>query len=180
MKERDLGSWLLPQPIEKHKYIPIPRIKRNIEIPFGYCIDETDETLLQPIPKELDALAMAKRYLLKYPSTQVAAWLTKQTGRKITSDGLRKRVRAEVQRRKRRGFYRALAERYKKALKSAALYEDRLGEAEQTGWFYESFYQSLSRDWDGNEGDSSSTESGSREHHLQAQSGASDSVSSGL
>lgn len=149
MKERELGSWILPQPIEKHKYVAIPRLKKNIEIPFGYCIDETDDTLLQPIPKELDALEEAKKYLKKYSYTEVAAWLSKQTGRRISRDGLSKRVKSEVSRRRRRGFYRALAERYKKALQSAEKYEDRLGEAEQTGWFYETFYQSLSRDWDG-------------------------------
>jgi hypothetical protein len=149
MREPDLGSWILPQPIQKRKYVAIPRLKKNVEIPFGYYVDEIDNTLLQPIPKELDALEQAKKYLKTYSYTEVSAWLTKQTGRKISRDGLSKRLKGEVARRKKRGFYRALAERYKKALQSAAKYEERLGQAEQTGWFYETFYQSLSRDWEG-------------------------------
>lgn len=148
MKERELGSWILPQPIEKERYVAIPRLSKHTEIPFGYKIDEEDDMLLQPITKELDALEMAKKYLKQYPATQVSAWLTKQTGRSIKAESLRRRINNEIARNKRHAFYRSLAERYKKALQKAAQYEERLSKSEQTGWFEGSFYQSISRDWE--------------------------------
>jgi hypothetical protein len=148
MKERNIGSWILPQPIEKERYVAIPRLNKNTEIPFGYKIDEEDEMLLQPIPKELEALELAKKYLKQYPATEVSAWLTKQTGRSIRADSLRKRIKNEIVRNRRHAFYRSLAERYKKALQKAAQYEERLSKSEQTGWFEGSFYQSLRDEWE--------------------------------
>jgi hypothetical protein len=155
MKERDIGSWILPQPIEKEKYVPIPRLSRHTEIPFGYRVDDEDDMLLQPIPKELEALEMAKKYLKQYSATAVSAWLTKQTGRSIKAGSLRNRIKNEVDRKKRHAYYRSLAERYKKALQKAAQYEERLSKSEQTGWFEGSFYQSLSSAWESG-GDNSS------------------------
>lgn len=148
MKERELGSWILPQPIQKERYVAIPRISRNVEIPFGYRIDEEDDMLLQPIPKELDALEMAKKYLKQYPATEVSAWLTKQTGRTIHATSLRKRFAKEIDRNRRHAYYRSLAEKYKEALKKAEKYEERLSKTEQTGWFEGSFYQSLRSEWE--------------------------------
>lgn len=147
MKERELGNWILPQPIEK-PYVKIPRHRKTTETPFGYKVDEEDDSLLVPITLELDTLELAKKHLKKYTYKDVAAWLSKQTGRSITPEGLRKRVVMEIERGRRRAYYRSLAERYKKALQRAAAYEERLGKADRTGWFEEDFYQSLSRSAD--------------------------------
>ena len=147
MSDRDLGSWILPQPIEK-PYVKIPRHRKTTNVPFGYKVDEEDEHLLVPIPLELDTLELAKKYLKIYTYKDLAAWLSKQTGRMIGPEVLRQRVCLELERGRRRAYYRSLAERYKKALQRAAAYEERLGKTDRTGWFEEDFYQSLSRSTD--------------------------------
>lgn len=143
MSDRDLGSWILPQPLTK-PYVSIPAYRKNIAPPFGYELDD-DPEWLRPIPLQLELLEKAKKYLKKYSYREVAAWLSKQSGRRITTAGLRKRIMSEISRGQRRAYYRSLAERYKKALQRAAAYEERIGKTDRTGWFEEDFYQSLDR-----------------------------------
>ena len=92
--DRSLGKWKLPQPTdlkdeEQKEWIQIPRIARTI--PFGYKINEEDSELLDPIPYELEAIELARKYVNQYSYRQVANWLTKKTGRDISHTGLRKR-----------------------------------------------------------------------------------------
>ena len=84
---RSLGKWKLPQPTdlkneEQTEWIQIPRIARII--PFGYKINEEDKDLLDPIPYELEALELARKYIKQYSLRQVANWLTNKTGRDIS------------------------------------------------------------------------------------------------
>jgi hypothetical protein len=144
VSERDLGAWILPQPKEKETYVPIPKIRNTI--PFGYRQDETDPLLLQPIPKELEALELAKKHLKQYSSRQVAAWLTTTTGRPISHVGLLKRIKTERKHGRKSATYRNLARRLKKALEQAERYEEkckRLGREDQTNFFESETYTKL-------------------------------------
>lgn len=131
--ERDLGMWLLPQPPDTKEYVSIPRPVFGKTIPFGYEISEEDNRVLSPIPQQLEALAKAKEFLKRYSSRQVAAWLTKQTGRSISHAGLLKRVRYELPHHRKALYYRGLARRYAQALKRATTYEERYTEALKLG-----------------------------------------------
>ena len=92
---RSLGKWKLPQPTDlkddtQTEWIQIPRIARIV--PFGYRTNKDDTNLLDPIPYELEALELARKYVNQYSYRQVANWLTKKTGRDISHVGLRKRL----------------------------------------------------------------------------------------
>jgi hypothetical protein len=130
--DRDLGNWLLPQPPTK-EYVSIPKPTFGSTIPFGYVVNGHDNMLLDPVPSELEALEKAKEFLKRYPSRQVAAWLTKQTGRSITHAGLLKRVKYELPHRRKSLYYRRLAQRYAEAIKRATEYEERYNKALKLG-----------------------------------------------
>jgi len=68
--------------------------RKTSTIPFGYKLDENKKTLL-PIPEELEAYTKAKNYLQSCSYREVASWLTATTGRKISAQGLRKKVLGE-------------------------------------------------------------------------------------
>ena len=90
-KERPLQSeyWMLPKvPFKVKLWQRIPRTSNYI--PFGYEVDPDDEEWLNPIPKELELLELAKKHLKQYSFRQVSAWLTTQSGKSITHDGLKK------------------------------------------------------------------------------------------
>lgn len=144
---RDLGSWILPQPLDRSKYVAIPRLVNARVVPFGYRVDDEDGSLLQPIPKELDALELAKRYVKQYSYKSVAAWLSKETGRNISEDGLRQRIRREQERGNRHNYYRSLARKYKEALQACERYEERLGKEEKSSFFASDYYVSLKDGW---------------------------------
>lgn len=141
--ERDLGSWILPQPLDDKVWVSIPRHPGSRFIPFGYKESETDPEMLDPIPLELEALEKAKKYLKQYSFARVSAWLTKTTGREITRDGLNKRIKGEIERKRKATYYRNLARRIYKALEKAKAYEERLGKEGDTTFFYSDFYTSL-------------------------------------
>lgn len=157
MSERDLGAWILPQPRDKETYVAIPKIGRTI--PFGYKQDETDPDLLQPIPAELEALEKAKKHLKQYPSRQVAAWLTKVSGREISHVGLLKRIKSERKHGYKSTTYRNLARRLQKALEQAQRYEKRLGKEDQTGYFESESYSKLTQYIDSKLGGDTATDS---------------------
>ena len=68
--------------------------RKSSTIPFGYKLDEDTKTLL-PIPEELEAYRKAKDYLESCSYREVATWLSATTGRKISPQGLRKKVLGE-------------------------------------------------------------------------------------
>jgi hypothetical protein len=126
--ERDLGAWILPQPPEKNQWVSIPKHPGAArKVPFGYKENEEDPDWLDPIPFELEALEKARQYLKQYSYEKVAHWLSKTTGRTITKDGLNKRFKYEVNRRRKATYYRNLARRLYKALSQAKVYEERTG-----------------------------------------------------
>jgi|TARA_R110000803_G_scaffold33019_3_gene72463 hypothetical protein len=59
-------------------------------IPFGYKIDDIDESLLIPVEEELNALKEAEKYLQNCSYKEVAEWIMRKTNRKVTGMGLRK------------------------------------------------------------------------------------------
>jgi len=127
-KEREsLGYWMLPKPDFKVKrWERIPRLTH--QIPFGYEIDPEDEDWLKPISKELELLELAKKHLKQYSYREVAAWLSTQSGRRISHSGLRKRIDVERKRKSLAAIKRKLTERYKKALKQYEILEkERVG-----------------------------------------------------
>ena len=129
--DRSLGKWKLPQPTdlkdeEQKEWIQIPRIARII--PFGYKVNETDKELLDPIPYELEALELARKYIKQYSLRQVANWLTTKTGRDISHIGLRKRLLHERQRKnKARTLKRWSAYAEKAIQKAKDIEESRTG-----------------------------------------------------
>lgn len=110
---------LLPEPdmSEENPWRKIVMLGRTA--PFGYMEDPEEPGILLPIPKELELLEQAKRYLKQYGSRPVAAWLSEQSGRHISHAGLLKRIKSEKKRLKDAQVQRYLAERYKEALAKA-------------------------------------------------------------
>ena len=128
---RSLGKWKLPQPTdlkdeEQKEWIQIPRIARIV--PFGYKVNKEDNDLLDPIPYELEALELARKYVNQYSYRQVANWLTKKTGRDISHVGLRKRLMHERQRKNQARTLRKWSEYAEKAIQKAkTIQEERTG-----------------------------------------------------
>ena len=129
--DRSLGKWKLPQPTdlkdeEQKEWIQIPRIARTI--PFGYKINEEDSELLDPIPYELEAIELARKYVNQYSYRQVANWLTKKKGRDISHTGLRKRLIHERHRKNKARTLRKWSEYAEKAIQKAKeIEEGRVG-----------------------------------------------------
>lgn len=132
MNRNSIGRWLLPQPVDAVKnnnWIPVPSLSKGHykTVPFGYKPNPDNPDLYEPIPEQLAALEEAKKYLKRYPSRQVAAWLTKITGRSISHEGLLKRLRYEQYNQSKVSTLRAWARKYKKAILLAEKYDKRLG-----------------------------------------------------
>tara|TARA_A100000172_G_scaffold70670_1_gene51109 strand:- start:132 stop:533 length:402 start_codon:yes stop_codon:yes gene_type:complete len=128
---RSLGKWKLPQPTDlkdedQQEWVKIPRIARIV--PFGYKINEEDQDLLDPIPYELEAIELARKYIKQYSYREIANWLTKKTGREISHVGLRKRLMHEQQRKNKARTLRKWSEYAQKAIEKAkAIEEERTG-----------------------------------------------------
>ena len=125
--DRSLGKWKLPQPTdlkdeEFKDWIQIPRIARTI--PFGYKVNEEDTDLLDPIPYELEAIELARKYIKQYSYREVANWLTTKTGRDISHVGLRKRLMHEQQRKNKARTLKSWTEWAEKAIQKAKAYEE--------------------------------------------------------
>jgi hypothetical protein len=61
-QKTDLGYWMLPKPNNIKSWERVPRLTKR-SVPFGYEIDPEDDTWLNPIPKELELLGLAKKDL---------------------------------------------------------------------------------------------------------------------
>ena len=117
----DLGYWMLPKPKKLRHWERIPRLVKFV--PFGYEIDPNDDRWLNPIEKELELLELAKKHVKQYSLRQVAAWLTTQSGRSITHDGLKKRLDVERKRKRITTIKRQYAKRLEKALRQIEILE---------------------------------------------------------
>ena len=117
---RSLGKWKLPQPAdikEDNEWVSIPRIARTI--PLGYKLNKEDSDLLDPIPYELEAIELARKYINQYSYREVANWLTSKTDRTISHVGLRKRLMNERRRKDKAKSIRQWAEYAEKAIAKA-------------------------------------------------------------
>lgn len=61
-------------------------------LPWGYRVDPDDKFFLEPIPAQLLALKEAKKYLKTCSYREVAVWLSRVTGRKISHVALYKMI----------------------------------------------------------------------------------------
>lgn len=104
-------------------YIPIVRIGRTI--PFGYRQDPEDPDVLLPIESELKLFEQAKEHLKRYSYRDVAAWLSEESGRYISHQGLVDRIKSEQKRRRTGTIQRQLIQRLKEAIKKAERIEAR-------------------------------------------------------
>ena len=107
-QKTDLGYWMLPKPSNMKSWERVPRLSKR-SVPFGYEIDPEDDSWLKPIVKELELLLLAKKHLKQYSYREVSAWLTTQSGRRITHDGLKKRIDVERRRKSLAAIKRKLA-----------------------------------------------------------------------
>ena len=104
-----------------------PVVRRGRVIPFGYSQDPDDAFVLQPIPDELEALELAKKYLKEYSYREVTEWLTKTTGRYISHVGLKKRVDIERKRENTAAAARRFEEEARQAAEKARSLEAGVG-----------------------------------------------------
>jgi len=126
MTTRTNKEWVLPAPPkEGEDWLPVVRIGRTI--PFGYRQDPEDRDILLPINKELDLLEKAKKLIKKYSYQEVSNWLTQQSGRYISRDGLRKRIQIESKRQRKAANARLYAERAAKAASKAEKLSQGIG-----------------------------------------------------
>ncbi len=124
-----MNEWKLPAPPKgnEKKYLPLVKISRTI--PFGYERDPEDEDIIIPIVHELEALEQAKIFLTEYSYREVADWLSTHTGKYISHEGLRKRVKIESKRKREASVARFYAQRYKEAKEKAEKLDARVGGA---------------------------------------------------
>ena len=124
----DIGYWELPKPPkgkEKEWHTVVRLGNTNKGIPYGYKVCYDNDALLEPIPHELEALELAKRHLKQYAYREVAIWLTKQTDRYISGEGLRKRITIEQKRKRTASIKRNLARRLKETLEEIQKLEEK-------------------------------------------------------
>jgi len=107
-EKAELGYWMLPKPNNIKSWERVPRLTKR-SVPFGYKIDTEDHSWLMPISRELELLELAKKHLKQYSYREVSAWLTTQSGRSITHDGLKKRIDVERRRKSLAAIKRKLA-----------------------------------------------------------------------
>ena len=107
-EKAELGYWMLPKPNNIKSWERVPRLTKR-SVPFGYEIDTKDDSWLMPISRELELLELAKKHLKQYSYREVSAWLTTQSGRSITHDGLKKRIDVERRRKSLAAIKRKLA-----------------------------------------------------------------------
>lgn len=97
-----------------------PIIKVGYWVPFGYREDPEDKNILRPITKELMLLEDAKKYLAKgFSLRDVALWLSTQSGRTISHQGLKVRVAQEKAKHREYTFSSNLAKQFAEAYKKA-------------------------------------------------------------
>lgn len=120
-------TWELPAPPKTKEDVWLPVVRLSKWIPFGYEEDPNDPDVLLPIVRELELLEQAKKHLKKYSYREVANWLTKESGKKISNEGLRKRIQRESRRQREATNARLYAERAEKAARKAEEISARYG-----------------------------------------------------
>lgn len=94
------GKMRLRTPdIEDEEMVFHPVARLGAWEPFGYKEDPDDSDLLQPVVEELILLEKAKIYLKRgFSLRDVANWLSEESGRKISHQGLKARVETDQNR----------------------------------------------------------------------------------
>jgi len=119
------GKWQLPSPPKTYhkEWVKIVRPTKHLP-PFGYTKDPNDSNILIPIPKQLEALEMAKKLLSTYSYDNVAEWVSQTSGKKIRGSSLRRRLSIESKDAKEYHQYRFFQERAEEAGRKAKEIED--------------------------------------------------------
>ena len=92
----------IPTPdFEEDSVVFYPLVRLGAYAPFGYRKDDEDEHLLQPIEKQLLLLEEAKKHVKQgFSLRDVANWLSCNSGRNISHQGLNERIKADQSREK--------------------------------------------------------------------------------
>lgn len=83
----DLDKWYQRQ---KRMMLGLPIRRVSGATPFGYIPSSNSNYILLPVEIEFEALLKARDYLKGSSLRDVADWVTRATGRKITHEGLSK------------------------------------------------------------------------------------------
>lgn len=134
MKDKRADIFRIPSPdVTESGYIFYPIVRVSRIVPFGYVEDPEDPDVLLPVEKELVLFEEAKKHLKQYSLRDVAAWLSKASGRSISHVGLRTRVLAEQTKEKEYIDAKRLAKKFRQAYhKAKRLEASRLGKREPT------------------------------------------------
>lgn len=127
------ATMRLPTPdIEEDSAVFYPLVRVGPYSPFGYRKDVEDEHILQPVEKELLLLEEAKKHLKSgFSLRDVAAWLSCNSGRSISHQGLNERIKADQSRDKEYLNAKFLAKQLLAAYKKAKRIEaTRLGKSD--------------------------------------------------
>lgn len=120
-------QFTLPKPTIKRKFEWKPIVRLGRTVPWGYDQDPEDENVLLPNVHQLELLEEGKKALKTNSLRVVANWLTTQTGRKISHEGLKRRLSIERKRTNNAKSYRRFEEQAKKAAQKAKALEEGLG-----------------------------------------------------
>lgn len=120
-------DWKLPAPKKREKNIWKPVVRLGRIIPWGYEQDPNDDMVLLPIPEQLDLLEKGKDYLKRYPYQEVADWLYGESGRPITGEGLKQRIKREARGQRQAASYRYWQAQAEEAARKAERIEKQIG-----------------------------------------------------
>lgn len=148
MGDKKNPFFRIPTPdVTEDGYVFYPIVRVSRIVPFGYMEDPNDQDVLLPIEKELVLFEEAKKHLKHYSLRDVAAWLSKASGRSISHVGLSNRVKAEQSKEKAYIDAKRIAKKFKQAYgKAKRLEASRLGKREPTDEeIHRELYTSLSK-----------------------------------
>lgn len=112
----------------KHKELGYgPTVRVGTVLPFGYVESEDDPEILIPVPYELELYEQAVQFIKtgRYSYDKVAAWLSDNTGRYISPQGLYDRIKREKKRRHKFEGYKRYARKFAAAARKAAKTEEK-------------------------------------------------------
>ena len=129
-------KWILPKMdrLTEVDWKPVIRVRNNGRAPFGYEVSPHDPSVLLPIAEELDALKVAKDLYKEYTLKEVAAWLSEHTGRPISPQVLRRRIKDEEKRQKEYSQLLFWEKKAKEAVEKLKKLESKPGEHLNEKW----------------------------------------------
>lgn len=100
VEARKLGVQVYPhvRALQRHYRfrLGLPVVKATSTLPWGYYVDPDDEDVWLPDEKCIQALVKLKKYLPDTPFREAAAWITNETGERISYQGLQKLIEVRM------------------------------------------------------------------------------------